>query len=172
MTDLSGKFSGFEGQIGTNHTEVMEALNAIISGLGGAPTTPGTTLTDVVTALTAINSNLVNMRAADALFYAATNSLLDQIATNTDTIINNNSLNAQRLIAAILSTSCPCDTTNPLLPNPLDVTPTPLVDDAKCRRIQFYLSLFSTWLFDVANYGSSGAAVGRWRCCRPGRIRR
>ena len=160
MTDLTGKFSGFEGQIGTNHTEIMEALNEIISDLGGAPTTPTTTLADVVTALSTINSNIVGMRAANVAYYASSLDLLDTIATNIDTIINNNSLNAQRFIAAILSTSCPCDTTNPLLPNPLDVTPTPLVNDAKCRRIQFYLSLFSTWLFDVANYGSSGAAVG------------
>jgi hypothetical protein len=159
MTNLDTKFTVFEGQITDNHTEIIEALNSIIDALGGVPPTPTTTLSDVATLLTSINSNLTNMRAADALFYAATNSLLDQIATNTDTIINNNSLNAQRILAAIMATACACDTTTPLLPDPLDVTPSDLADEAKCRRIQFYLSVFSSWLSKIANYGGAGAFI-------------
>ncbi len=110
--------------------------------------------------LTAINNNLIGIAISNGTFHAALLDVLGLVNTNLDTMLNNNSLNAQRLIAAILSTACPCGTTTaPLLPLPLDVTPTTLVDDEKCRRIQFYLSLFGTWLFDIANYGSSGAAI-------------
>lgn len=159
MSDLTGKFTGFEGQIAANHIEIMAALNSLIEGIGGVPTTPSATLTDVITALTTINSNIVGMRSANALYYSQALGLLEAINTNTDTLINNNSLNAQRLLAAIYATFCECDTTNPILAPPLDVTPTELTDDPKCRRIQFYLAVFSTWLTSIANYGSTGASI-------------
>lgn len=159
MSDLTGKFGGFESQIGTNHTEIMAALNSLIEGIGGVPTTPSATLADVVTALTTINSNIVGMRSANALYYASALEFLEAINTNTDTIINNNSLNAQRTIQAIYATFCDCATDTPLLAPPIDTTPTPLEIDEKCRRVQFYLAVFTTWLTSIANYGSTGASI-------------
>jgi hypothetical protein len=159
MTDLSNKFSGFEGLVGGNHTELMAALNTIAFALGAPPTTPNETLADVMTILTTINSNIVQMRSASALYHSSALSLIGAINTNTDTIINNNSLNAQRMIAAILSTICPCESAPALLAPPIDVTPTPLIDDAKCRRIQFYLSVFGQWLYKIANYAGAGAFI-------------
>lgn len=163
MSDLTGKFTGFEGQISDNHTEVMAALASIIDSLGGVPTSPTTTLDDVATLLTNINSNLVNMRAADALFYAATNSLLDQIATNTDTIITNNALNAQRLLTLLLQTACPCDDTVPLLPPPLSTLPTELANDAKCQRIQYFLDLFSSWVILCTVYLNDNGSISSFQ---------
>lgn len=152
-TNLEAKFYALETQLSAQNTGIQNSLDAILEALGAPPPTATTTLANVVTALAA-------MQSAQLTQHNALMSLIGQINTNTDTIINNNSLNAQRLISAILSTACPCGTTTaPLLPLPLDVTPTTLVDEAKCRRIQFYLSLFGTWLFDIANYGSSGAAI-------------
>jgi hypothetical protein len=151
-TTLEEKFEAFELQLADQHDSIANKLDAILEALGAPPPTATTTLVTVVTALAA-------MQAAQLTQHNALMELIGLINTNTDTIINNNSLNAQKLIAAIYATFCGCATDIPLLTPPLDVTPTTLVDDEKCRRIQFYLSLFGTWLFDVANYGSSGAAI-------------
>lgn len=159
MSDLQTKFTTLEGQISANHTEIMAALNTIAFALGAPPTTPNTSLADVVTVLETINSNIVGMRAANALYYASALGALDTISLNTETMINNNSLNAQRMIQAIYATFCECATTTPLLPLPIDTTPSPLPIDEKCRRVQFYLAVFSTWLTSIANYGSSGASI-------------
>jgi hypothetical protein len=159
MTNLEAKFEALELQLTTQQTAVINALNAILDALGAPPPTATVTLATVAAQLTTMNTNIVAIATANAGFYSALLDAVGAINTNTDTIINNSSLNAQRTIAALYATFCACDTTTPLLAPPLDVTPTPVIDDAKCRRIQFYLSLFSTWLFDVANYGSSGAAI-------------
>lgn len=159
MSNLEAKFEALEAQLAAQAVLVNNSLDAIIEALGGVPPTPTTTLADVYSLLTTINSNISAAKSADSTFYAAMIDIASLIMGNTETMINNNSLNTQRLLAAILSTACPCTTTAPPLPPPLSVTPTPLVNDAKCRRIQFYLSVFSTWLFDIANYGSTGAMV-------------
>ena len=140
MSDLAAKFTALESQMTTQQTEVVNALNAIIEALGGPPPTGIVTLADTNLILTSINDNLIGMRVENVDFYAALLDAVGLINANTDTIITNNSLNAQRTIAAILATYCPCTTGAPLLPPAIDVTPTAIVDDAKCRRIQFYLS--------------------------------
>lgn len=159
MSDLSGKFASFEEQSATQHTELMNALNSIAYALGAPPTTPTITLADVVTAINTLSDTLSAMYTADGNYYVSSLNTLDLINISLDTTLNNNSLNAQRIIAAIYATFCECNTDIPLLGPPLDVTPTTVVDEAKCRRIQFYLSVFGNWLNKIANYGASGAAI-------------
>jgi hypothetical protein len=159
MSDLTGKFSSFEEQITAQHTELMEALNTIAFALGAPPTTPTTTLADVSDQLGSILALLENNATRDTGYYNTSLSELGMINNNLDLIITNNSLNAQRLIAAIYATFCECATDAPLLSPPLDVTPTEIINDDKCRRIQFYLSVFGNWLNKIANYGASGAAI-------------
>lgn len=152
MTDLNSKFVALEDLLSTNNTAVTTALDAILEALGAPPVSPGVTLANVVTALNA-------MTTAQAAQHLELMDVLGLINTSTDTIINNNSLNAQRTIAAILATFCPCTTGVPLLAPVIDVTPTSLADQAKCRRIQFYLSVFSNWMGKIANYGGAGAFI-------------
>jgi hypothetical protein len=164
MSDLAAKFTALESQMTTQQTEVINALNAILDALGAPPPTATVTLATVAAQLTTMNTNIVAIATANAGFYSALLDAVGAINTNTDTIITNNSLNAQRLLTAIISTSCPCPTDAPLLSPPIDVTPTSLADEAKCRRIQFYLSVFGDWLTKIANYGSAtgfvtGAAI-------------
>jgi hypothetical protein len=156
---LATKFTGLESQLTTQQTAVIDALNAILTALGAPPETAVATLADTNLILTDINNNLIGMRGENVDFYAALLDSVGLINANTDTIITNNSLNAQKLIAALYATFCDCVTDTPLLPLPLDVTPTEVVDEAKCRRIQFYLSVFGNWLDKIANYGASGAAI-------------
>lgn len=163
---LNDKFLSFEEQITNNHTELVNKIDALLTALGAPPPTATVTLADAVTALTAINNNLIGMAVANGVFYNALLNKQDdilvqlaQLNTNTDLLITNSSLNAQRLLSAIFSTICPCETDAPVLAPPLDTTPTTLVDDAKCRRIQFYLALFSLWLNKIANYGSSAGFI-------------
>lgn len=159
MSDLSGKFASFEEQSATQHTELMDALNTIAFALGAPPTTPTTNLGDILTALNTLNDTLSAILTANGGYYVSSLNTLDLINIGIDTQLNNNSLNAQRIIAAIYATFCDCTTDTPLLGPPLDVTPTEIVNDAKCRRIQFYLSVFGNWLNKIANYGASGASI-------------
>jgi hypothetical protein len=159
MTNLANKFSSFEEQLSTQHTEVMDALNTIAYAIGAPPTAPTTNLEDIYTQLTALIDGMALIYNANNTFHAALLDSVGLIYANTDIIITNNSLNAQRTIAAIYATFCDCVTDTPLISPPLDVTPTEIVDDAKCRRIQFYLSVFGNWLNKIANYGASGAAI-------------
>ena len=159
MSDLAAKFSDLEIQIGNNHTAISNALTAIIDALGGVPPTTTTTLADIATLLGSLGTDLDTVLTDNSTYYAASLDVLGLINTNLDTMVSNNSLNTQRLLAALYATFCDCATETPLISAPLDVTTTSLVDEAKCRRIQFYLSVFGEWLNQIANYGSSGAAV-------------
>lgn len=176
MANLTTRFGAFETQTATQHTAIANKLDAILAAMGAPPPTATVTLGDVATLLNAINNNLIGLAIANGSFHTAlleaisnlsidNNSLLpvlEQISTNTDTIINNNSLNAQRMIAATLALYCQCGdgtTAPPLFPPPLNITPTTLVDEAKCRRIQFYLNLFLVFLGKVGNYGGAGAFI-------------
>lgn len=156
---LEQKFETLETQLGTQHTEIMNALDTIATALGAPPPGPTTTLADVVTALTQTNTILNGIREDNSTFYAAMLDVAGLINTNTDIIITNNSLNAQRLLQAIYSTACQCPTPTALISPPIDVTPTSLADEEKCRRIQFYLSVFGNWLTKIANYGSAAGFV-------------
>lgn len=159
MTNLANKFASFEEQSATQHTELMNALNSIAYALGSPPATPTITLADIHTQLATIIASLDDNTTRFIGYYNTSLAELGFINNNLDLLINNTSLNAQRMLAAIYATFCECDTTTPLLPAPIDVTPTTLVDEAKCRRIQFYLSVFGNWLNKIGNYGASGAAI-------------
>lgn len=156
---LEAKFEALEAQLTDQQTAIVNALDSILTALGAPPPTATVTLADTLAMMVALNNNLIGMAIANGSFYAAVLEQLAQLSTNTDLMITNNSLNAQRTIAAILSTYCPCPTGADLLPLPLDVTPTTLADEAKCRRIQFYLALFLNWLGKIANYGGAGAFI-------------
>jgi hypothetical protein len=181
---LETKFETLETQLATQHTAIGNALDSILTAMGAPPPTATITLATISTQLTALNNNLIGIAIANGSFHSALlsalidmqaaqlvqhNALMDTLSliyTNTDIIITNNSLNAQRTIAAIYATFCECATDTPLLAPPLDVTPTSLVDEAKCRRIQFYLSVFGNWLNAIANYGNAGAAITGGGYCR------
>lgn len=145
MSDLTGKFAAIETQLTTQHSEIMEALNTIAFALGAPPTTPSTNLADVVEAIT------------------TSNGLLTDIFNTVDSINNNASLNAQRLLTLLLQTACPCDDTIPLLPPPLDTLPTELEAEAKCQRIQYFLDLFSNWVILVVVYLNDNGSISSFQ---------
>ncbi len=145
MSDLSGKFGSFEDQIASNHTEIMDALNTIAFALGAPPTTPSTNLGDVVAAIT------------------ITNGLLTDIFNTVDSINNNASLNAQRLLTLMLQTACPCDATVPMLPPPLLPTVTELEAEAKCQRIQFFLDMYASWVISVVVYLNDNGTISSFQ---------
>jgi hypothetical protein len=147
MSDLTGKFSGLGEQLTANHEEIMSALDTIATALGAPPPDPTTTLADLLTAITETNTLLAGIRTD-------MNDQLTAIFNTVDTINNNASLNAQRLISVLLQTACPCDDTVPVLPPDLGTTPIDATDIAKCQRIQYFIDLFRSWTVNVA------AAIG------------
>jgi hypothetical protein len=159
MSNLEEKFEALEDILATQHTAIGAALDSILTALGEPPLGDTTTLSDIATGLSGLLDELTGIRSDNSTFHAALLDTAGIINTNVETILNNNSLNAQRMIAAIYATSCPCTTDAPLLAPPIDVTPTSLADEAKCRRIQFYLSVFGDWLSKIANYGSATGFV-------------
>lgn len=159
MTTLEDKFTALELQMTTQQTAVINALDSILTALGAPPPGPTITLADIAEQLTSMNDVLAAIQSDNSAFYAALLGTAGIISTNVETILTNNSLNAQRTIAAIYATFCACTTDAPTLSPPLDVTPTTAAEDEKCRRIQFYLSVFANWLDKIANYGNSASFV-------------
>jgi hypothetical protein len=156
MSDLSGKFSAVGTQLSTQHEEIMNALDTIATALGAPPPGPTTTLEDVVTVLTQTNVILNGIRSD-------MNDQLTAIFNTVDTINNNASLNAQRLLSLILQTSCACDDTAPLLPLPIDVTPTTLEDTVKCQRIQYFVDVYKSWVLNIVSYLGINGNVANYR---------
>lgn len=156
MSDLAAKFAALELQMTTQQTEVINALNAILIALGAPPPTATETLADTNLLLTAINNNLIGMRGENVDFYAALLDSVGLINANTDTMINNNSLNAQRLLIAIAAND-PCKSCDivPIEPPPLDVTPqTP--NQEHCQRMQaliYALLRFTVKLDVLSSFG-------------------
>lgn len=145
MTDLQDKFGAIGQTISDNHAELLTVLENINTALTNAPST---VFDDILTAIGSTNTLLTGISAsmdAQAIQLTGIYNLIDTINTN-------NSLNAQRLLQLILDTSCPCDTTTPLLPLPIDVTPTELTTTAKCQRIQYFVDLFGSWVIDTGQY--------------------
>jgi hypothetical protein len=143
--NLEQKFDEFESQVATQHGELTEALNAILTALGAPPPGPTTTLEDVVTAIEATNTLLTAI-------HSDMNSYLLSIFNTLDTINNNASLNSQRILNTLLQTACPCDSTVPLLPPDLSTTPTDAANLAKCQRIQYFIDLFAGWVISIGVY--------------------
>jgi hypothetical protein len=157
MTDLTNKFSTIEGQLAAQHTEIMAGLNTIAYALGAPPTTPTTTLEDLSLQLTAIIDGLAVLYAGNNAYQASALSLLSQINQNTDTIINNNALNAQRLLIAIAAND-PCKSCDvlPIAPPPIQVTPQP-IDQDHCKRMQaliYALRRFTVKLDILSSFGT------------------
>jgi len=156
MTDLASKFGGIEGQLADQHAELMAALNTIAFALGAPPTTPTTTLEDLATLLTILNTNLVALADANDTFHTAVLDTLGLINTNTDLLINNGSLNAQRLLIAIAAND-PCKSCDvvPIEPPPIQVTPQ-TVDQEHCQRMQaliYALLRFTVKLDVISSFG-------------------
>lgn len=160
MSDnLTAKFTTLESQISANHTELMDALNTIAFALGAPPSAPTITLADVVEALNVGNLLLATGNTTSAAILADMNIGLGSINQLLDTLNSNGSTNAQLLYSAILQTACKCDTDAPLLAPPLIIDPTPLAEDEKCARIQFFLSIFGAMVDNIANFGGAGATI-------------
>ena len=161
MTNLETKFEDLETQLATQHTAIGNALDALLSALGVPPPTATVTLGDISTQLTAINNNLIGIAIANGSFHDALLDAIGLLNTNTETILNNNSLNAQRLLSTLLSAACPCGDVT-LLPPDLTTLPTTATDDAKCARIQYFIDLFFSWYIHVAIYLQSGN-ISSWQ---------
>lgn len=160
MTDnLTTKFSGFETLVTDNHTELIALLNSIAETIGAPPVGPTTTLSDVVAAITAGNAILTGIRSDQAAQAAALQASVDALYANSELIIVNSATNTKELLQAIYATFCDCTTATAIEQPPLIVSPTPLADDEKCRRVQFYISVFTTWLTKIANYTATGASL-------------
>jgi len=166
MTDLAHKFATFEEQLNTQHIALMGALANISYALGAPPETPLTSLDDVITAITAtntaltgVNNKLTSIDNQIGSFRSEVNPELENIYTQLQSMLANDSTNVARLIAVLLTTACACNTDVPFIGPPLDVTPTDLAGQDKCRRIQYYLSIFGAMIDGIANYGGAGAMV-------------
>ena len=146
MTDLSDKFSDLQSLLTTQHTETTAQLNDVLQALGAPPTSPTTTLDDLLAAIQQTNNLLSSIYNTVSL-----------ISTNLETFSNNSSLNAQQLLTAIINTACACDTTAPFTPLPLDTTPFTPEEQAKCRRVQFFIDMYLTWNNHLSIYLNSGA---------------
>lgn len=145
MTDLSAKFATLQEQLAAQHTELMAKLDTLINVANvssGRLAVINNTLISQLNALntksTTINDNMVT----------GFNNAFDL----TDTMNNNASLNAQLVIATLLQTACPCDTTALLLPPPLTTVPPDLTEEEKCKRVQYFVDLFGSWVINVGQY--------------------
>lgn len=156
--NLETKFSNLETQLAQQHQATMIAINALLTALGAPPPEPGATLVDVLGALNQIAVELSSLTTAIAAQHAAQLLKLTDIWTTLDLLNNNNALNTQLLLTALAANNC-CTPTNPALPLPLLTNPTSLADEAKCRRIQFYLAWFGSWIDNIANFGGLGATL-------------
>ncbi len=134
MSDLTDKFEALGTQLATQHDAMMDALNTIAYAIG-----------TMNTSLAAIDTDLSSFRTENS-------GTLTDIFDTLDTFNNNSSLNAQRILTLMLQTACPCDITDPLLPLPIDTTPTELENDARCQRIQYFLDLFGSWAITTGVY--------------------
>jgi hypothetical protein len=143
-TDLSDKFTALETLLATQHTELLTALAPLAdikTGIDSTNTALGTLATALDTQLTGIAGQLTD------------------IFNTVDLLNNNQSLNAQRLIAAIYATACACLAGTPLLPPPIDTTPNTSSDFIRCSRIQYYVDWLQHYIGAVSDYVSSGATI-------------
>src|SRR6266568_2611452 len=98
MSTLEDKFTALELQMTTQQTAVINALDSILTALGAPPPGPTTTLADIATMLSSLNDSLNGIIDYNNTYYAASLDVLGLINTNLDTMLNNNSLKAQRLL--------------------------------------------------------------------------
>lgn len=160
MTEnLHDKFTTLETQLSLQHTTIANALNAILEALGAPPPGPTTTLVDVVSAITQTNVILAGIRTDQADQATALLTVANALYSNTEIIIQNASTNTQAILAALYATFCACASDAPILAPPIVVTPTPLLTDEKCKRIQFYLSVFTNWLAKIGEYTATASFI-------------
>lgn len=157
MTDLTAKFATITDQLTAQHTELMALLNSIAEALGAPPVGPVTTLDDVVAALTQSNVNTAGIRSDMADQQALLLTAAQGIFNNSELMLENNSVNTQNLLSAILSND-PCKdcAASPSFPPPLDVTPQEL-NAVHCQRMQallYALLRFSTKIDVVSSFGT------------------
>jgi hypothetical protein len=136
MPDLEHKFEALESQLSTQHTAISNAMDSILTALGAPPPTATVTLADISNQLSSLNDSLAAIVTEQRAFYSSNLDVLGLINTNLDTMLNNNSLNTQRLLIAIAAND-PCKSCDvlPIEPPPLDVTPQ-TVDEDHCKRMQ------------------------------------
>jgi len=145
--------------MGTNTGEVIDAINALTAALGGTPTAPTITLADVTAALGTSNLILAAIRSEQATQATAALSVLNSIDLSLATMLENNAANTKYILAALYATFCGCATGALPLAPPLIVTPTELPPDEKCQRIQFYISVFTSWLSKIATYTAATGGI-------------
>lgn len=140
MTDnLQNKFQALSTQLLAQHTELMAALNALLGALGAPPPSPGATLGDVRSDLAglllAVNGIRTDMAAQQFLLRGS----VDLLVQDAETMINNGSLNTQRILAALaqLDPCKVCDTPTYQIP-PVLVDPAP-ANSVHCQRMQALL---------------------------------
>src|SRR6185369_6594946 len=156
---LQAKITTVVSAMGTNTGEVIDAINALTAALGGTPTAPTITLADVTAALGTSNLILAAIRSEQATQATAALSVLNSIDLSLATMLENNAANTKYILAALYATFCGCATGALPLAPPLIVTPTELPPDEKCQRIQFYISVFTSWLSKIATYTAATGGI-------------
>ncbi|MBL0830558.1 hypothetical protein JK320_25410 [Klebsiella pneumoniae] len=161
MTDLTSKFDGLETQLSTQHSDMMNALNALLSALGAPPPSPGATLADVVGALNQLALMVAGLRTDMATQHAAQLVQLQLLNSSTDLLLQNTSWNTKQLLLglAALDPCKQCEIPSYDLP-PIDETPV-TVDQEHCKRVQalLYAILRFTVKLDIISSLGAGFNV-------------
>ena len=146
--NLKDKFNDLKDLLAQQHGAVIEKLEEILEGLGVVPTT---TLADVVSAINALSNKITTTNSR----LASIDSGVYVLSTNLETMLQNNSLNAQRILSALalLDPCRPCDLAVdvPII----GVTPT-TIDEDHCLRMQFLLDMIRRLLVKIDSLIRSG----------------
>lgn len=146
--NLRDKFNDLKDLLAEQHGQTLAKLDEILEGLGVVPTT---TLADVVTAINALGDkvNVGNTRLLSI------DNTLHIMSINLETMLQNNSLNAQRILAA-LSLLDPCRPCDLAVDVPIiGVNPTP-IDISHCLRMQFLLDMIRRLLVKLDSLVRAG----------------
>jgi len=121
-----------------------------------APPPSGATLTSIAGILATISTTLAAMQLSNTAYQTASLSVLDSLYLNIETMLQNNSLNTQRLLIAIAAND-PCRdcAVIPIAPPPTQITPQ-TVDTEHCQRMQaliYALKRFTVKLDLLSSFG-------------------
>lgn len=146
--NLRDKFNDLKDLLAEQHGQTIAKLDEILEGLGVVPTT---TLADVVTAINALGDKL---NTGNSRLLSIDNTV-HILSLNLETMLQNNSLNAQRILAA-LSLLDPCRPCDIAIEIPIiGVTPTP-INTTHCQRMQFLLDMIRRLLVKLDSLVRAG----------------
>jgi len=146
--NLKGKFDVLKDHLAQQHGETLEKMDEILEGLGASPTA---NISDVVEAINALGDKV----AIGNTRLLSIDNALHIVSLNLETMVQNNSLNAQRILSA-LSLLDPCRPCDLAVEVPIiGVTPT-TIDADHCLRMQFLLDMIRRLLVKIDSLIRSG----------------